>query len=107
MANDDYDNAKTDKEALRKCQELHTHTPEPWRQTTFAVMAGRDDTDDFCYVGRCDMEDDFHLNTTNARRIVACVNACAGASTKTLEALKPGELGKLLEELGDIAGVDK
>ena len=48
----------------------------------------------------------------NARRIVACVNACAGISTETLEAMPAGpsaierQRDKLLAALTEIAELD-
>jgi hypothetical protein len=56
------------------------HTPEPW---TFG-----EDNDGWyvcgCYVGN-DEQHGCALSEANARRIVACVNACAGIPTEQLE----------------------
>ena len=70
------------------------HTPEPWvrgerlldivssKGNLVARLAGT--------AGKCEVED------ANLRRIVACVNACAGWETNQLEVM---ELGSLKESL--------
>ena len=57
------------------------HTPEPWKYVEFLPRAGVE-------IGHADTyEQTLWLNNrSDARRIVACVNACAGIGTEELEA---------------------
>ena len=63
----------------------HTHTPEPWEVVTdcegqccwFVQQIGNDDP--FHRITKIETDED------TARRIVACVNACAGITTEALE----------------------
>lgn len=80
-----------------------THSPEPWR--SWAPADGdcaKDDTGETYAAG--DLSRSMYDTTgriilsscgnkADARRIVACVNACAGIPTEALEA---GALGKLM-----------
>ena len=67
------------------------HTPTPWRVLgTYSIA--QDMNDPFVEswkieLARCGRRDNFrpHENAANARRIVACVNACEGIPTKELE----------------------
>lgn len=68
------------------------HTPEPWEHTGNGDIQGREDNGygagnvDICSVYLRTVEG---RTEANARRIVACVNACVGISTDTLEKEKP------------------
>lgn len=62
-------------------QSSGTHTPGPWRiHDTGSIYSGP------LYVASTVGESE----QANARRIVACVNACEGVSTKALELLAAG-----------------
>jgi len=72
------------------------HTPEPWkinRQGICLDGVGIDTEDDSVVEVACSdcTGDDERLSEVNARRIVACVNACRGIPTEALEGelLKP------------------
>jgi hypothetical protein len=69
------------------------HSPEPWR--VIADYAAMD-----AYGGQTCIASGGDGGAVNARRIVACVNACAGLSTEALEA---GALGRALRLLEGIA----
>lgn len=58
------------------------HTPEPWSQSESTVIVGPDKKQ-ICTT----VFSDHHITVDieNGRRIVACVNACAGVQTKRLE----------------------
>ena len=61
------------------------YTPEPWsyhQRGTYFVLTG----------GARVTIDGSAKNEANARRIVACVNACVGITTEELEELPPYEL---------------
>lgn len=75
------------------------YTPEPWECTTLighvfanerlvANCRGHDDSSDR---HACQRE-----NEANARRIVACVNACQGIVTDLVEGVDPCELNKAI-----------
>lgn len=74
------------------------HTPEPWHieengydEWTLEIRdANRTMIAAIGFLGTYS-----EPNTENARRIVACVNACAGISTETLEKMDFGELAKV------------
>ena len=79
---------------------MNEHTPEPWASfhaTTpglgETVAIGRADTELQTFQeGICIITDVKSMNATdiaNARRIVACVNACRGMSTDYLENVAP------------------
>ena len=73
------------------------HTPEPW--------AFGEDNDGW-YVEKDRDQFVYGLTEANARRIVACVNACAGISTESMEVGGVGSILSLgLEEQrrGDVA----
>ena len=57
-----------------------SHTKEPW----ILLPVGRDESFIF-QQGTTNTIIDHGINTETARRIVACVNACAGISTEELE----------------------
>lgn len=87
------------------------HTPEPWSvERCFNESGTRDMT-----AGHTSVEiqhNGFHIGTwvdnehngydPNSRRIVACINACAGIPT---EALENGVIGEMKEALVDLLGV--
>ena len=60
------------------------HTPEPWSY-------GEDN--DGWYVEKDGLQIAHGLSEEDARRIVACVNACAGLPTEVLERYKLGVIG--------------
>ena len=73
-----------------------TWSPEPWLATSWdcnpAVIGPggtRDDLIAWCTVGGQQAKAD-------ARRIVACVNACVGVDTAELEGLEPGDVASAL-----------
>lgn len=61
------------------------HTPEPWHaynnETYWEVLGDEHSIGDVC----ASNHNGFHNGEENARRIVACVNACAIFSTEDLE----------------------
>lgn len=60
------------------------HTPEPW-DVVIHSMSGiqiRSDFERIALIASCGGE-----GNANARRIVACINACAGIPTETIEQL--------------------
>lgn len=64
------------------------HTPEPWK-TVFRGDEGGLDIDAFVSNGWGDYVTlALNVGEANARRIVACVNACAGVPTERLESDK-------------------
>ena len=70
------------------------HTPEPWR--TDAECGFPQDIHDSKgnLFLRCGSDFDNEIyGEANARRIVACVNACAGLPTEVLERYKLGVIG--------------
>ena len=78
------------------------HTPEPWyfRECT------ADDCDCSCVVTDEHIRNNAHIvipvgyvRFTDARRIVACVNACAGIATEELSTFGFGGVRKRLNEL--------
>lgn len=81
-----------------------THTPEPWREgipgTVVADIpieggpGGVNGADAVAYYGGNLIGES--MTVANARRIVACVNACAGVPT---DMLKPGLVREMAEEL--------
>lgn len=88
------------------------HTPEPWKYTD-------DPSDGCCWTHHVEtvardpqMPDYAHGSVAdisgeeNARRIVACVNACAGIPTEALEA---GVIGDAYAALSDVLnqGIDR
>jgi hypothetical protein len=76
---------------------------EPWYGEPWHTEGGDDDYSvhidiypvdrGYCIADRIDMDD--------ARRIVACVNACAGISTEELEAMTPYEIVTVLKGVKD------
>lgn len=58
-----------------------SHTPEPWILDAACVAAESDQFNNGFYTANCRGPD----REENARRIVACVNFCAGISTENLE----------------------
>lgn len=79
------------------------HAPEPWREVVncgddyethpILIYSGAE------YVGQVATDQHEHANTdANARRIVACVNACRGLDTETLEAAPPWKAHRVDEQ---------
>lgn len=78
------------------------HTPEPW----YFKECADNDCDCGCVVTDENIHDNEHIviplgyvRFTDARRIVACVNACAGISTEELIAFRLGGLKQKLDEI--------
>lgn len=75
------------------------HTPEPWEywendRTGFGVKMPRKKktrfgAEPYAVIGGFEQEDRAEMKA-NARRIVACVNACAGCATEVLETAPVG-----------------
>ncbi len=79
---------------------MSEHSKEPWRITSIdgwdgvgTVPDARGFADDVCKL--------VFNNPANARRIVACVNACRGISTEALESIKDAWIMKSLEGKGN------
>ena len=80
-------------------------TPEPWHiENLWHVLS-----EDGRLIAGCGGHDSnipgdntFQDNQTNARRIVACVNACAGIPTEALEAGVVGEMQRSLKRIADM-----
>jgi hypothetical protein len=68
------------------------HTPEPWRVSTVSdYRVSASDGIGVCITDGVSPRRATNENAPNARRIVACVNACEGISTEDLEENKnPG-----------------
>lgn len=62
------------------------HTAEPWQYRRSQLFVN--DHEGRFVIGECNTNFP-ELSVANARRIVACVNACAGISTENLEDNKP------------------
>ncbi|UNY40551.1 hypothetical protein KLER11_gp82 [Pararheinheimera phage vB_PsoM_KLER1-1] len=61
------------------------HTPEPWTADGNYIRSNEGDV-----IAACEGDiTPFVIDEANARRIVACVNACDGISTDNLEQNKP------------------
>lgn len=77
----------------------NTHTNEPWCVTGDGDYTSirSSATDELIAQIEWDGEEEGTANS-NARRIVACVNACAGFDTETLEA-DPGLFAALFQEV--------
>lgn len=83
-------------EQSASCEVRGTHTPEPWHQSGViteikrVIDIGADDNSNVaqCLTGDNVGGDD--IAKANARRIVACVNACKGIFTEGLEKLVAG-----------------
>lgn len=58
------------------------HTAEPWQYRRNQLFVN--DHEGQCVIGECNTNFP-ELSIANARRIAACVNACAGISTENLE----------------------
>ncbi len=83
------------------------HTPEPWFVNDKRKIGWMDNaiflfSEKEGNVVRC--YDDYGTAEANARRIVACVNACAGIPTDQLES---GEARYVRNELADIYALEK
>lgn len=66
---------------------MKQHTPEPWAWFETEDGAASCVAEGMA-VARCNVHDPFGQDAINARRIAACVNACAGISTEDLEHTK-------------------
>jgi len=85
---------------------MSEHTPEPW----FAEEYFDKNHDRFLFDIRAENEEivgseglwtSESSDRANARRIVACVNACKGISTDRLEKMVPSTLANLLTLKGE------
>lgn len=82
----------TEKDAAMAREGSMNHTPEPWEHIGNGDIQGREDNGygagnvDVCSVYMRTVEG---RSEANARRIVACVNACAGISTENLVQNRP------------------
>lgn len=84
------------------------HTPEPWKTyighdaqfatTPYILHQTEAGTPDVAIAQIIVSGGGFKSDTANARRIVACVNACAGLSTEALEA---GALAVVVKAAGE------
>jgi hypothetical protein len=80
------------------------HTLEPWRvgansRELFIYPEEAPERNVVCeLVGRDDPREFTDEDEANARRIGACVNACAGIPTEELEGMAPGLLAWLLQQ---------
>jgi len=72
------------------------HTKEPWIKDNHTGIPTNIFSEVGMRVARCDFDGDHESleAQANARRIVACVNACIGIDTETLEA--PGSLAEII-----------
>jgi len=83
---------------------MSKHTPEPWDifdirlQSDFQPVAhiGQNDANEDLWVGQRHTQIHGGGPDEDARRIVACVNACKGISTERLEKMVPGTLANLI-----------
>ena len=75
---------------------MNEHTKEPWR-VELSWITGSDGKRITCPTACMSRDDD--ENEANERRIVACVNACAGVATEELE--QSGFVAGLVERLED------
>jgi hypothetical protein len=68
---------------------IEKHAPEPWHtenEGKYVVDANGND------IANCDVANVTAPDPVNAQRICACVNACEGISTQTLEGLSSGTM---------------
>ncbi len=75
-------------DAMRTAPATGEHTAEPWINDGTVVSAKVDPENSDDYIAPvCYMDEDWttEIQQANARRIVACVNYCAGLSTEYLE----------------------
>lgn len=87
------------KELIERLRDTNKHTPEPWEywendRTGFGVKMPRKKktrfgAEPYAVIGGFEQEDRAEMKA-NARRIVACVNACAGCATEVLETAPVG-----------------
>lgn len=75
-----------------KEQVTQEHTLEPWVVEAYGSIMAADET-------ICHTSYETGPREPNMRRIVACVNACAGLSTEDLEELDDGTLFTALHRL--------
>lgn len=61
------------------------HTPEPWVENADGSVNGADGKPVFSPVPAPHNQRSVEVRNANRKRIVACVNACAGLPTETLE----------------------
>lgn len=73
-----------------------SHTPEPWVikrwQRTLMIIGNFDGTHGQGLAHTVGLRGIDGLDAANARRIIACVNACRGIPTEDLEDLDDGDL---------------
>ncbi len=74
------------------------HAPEPWKAETCLSTWIYDANDQVIVYELCGSKDE----AADARRIVACVNACVDIETSDLEKMTPRFLVELLVKLGEI-----
>ena len=86
------------------------HTPEPWRSFNNGqgIVGVSTDRSDVCWTriekgGWLDSDRTIDTDYENARRIVACINACAGIPTYQLTAENdnPTNLGEVIDAIRD------
>jgi hypothetical protein len=74
------------------------HTPEPWVADMDRIYSP-DPKDDTWTSVVAEALGPPEIHRPNARRIVACVNACKGISTEKLEESPPGTLMDIISQL--------
>lgn len=81
---------------------MEQHTPTPWKvsEKDWYVISNCGHI--------CEMMGPFgyEVNKANARRIVACVNACEGIETEALETMPSGKIARLKKERDEVI-IDK
>lgn len=84
------------------------HTPEPWvlfkvgdRHVHFCPASETDKTSILTVTEEDGVEFGAVYRDEDARRIVACVNACAGWTTEQLEAMELGSMKETISRLAD------
>lgn len=64
---------------------MTNHTPEPWSYSGLEIIGSYADDDVRKIANLSSTVGKFEIEKANARRIVACVNACKGLSNEDLE----------------------
>jgi hypothetical protein len=78
---------------------MSEHTPEPWSVYEGENIHGVLDSEGKHLAEMWQRKQ--YNSLANARRIVACVNACEGISTETLEKVKLADVGDIQDALRD------
>ncbi|NOZ67907.1 MAG: hypothetical protein GXP46_01350 [Deferribacteres bacterium] len=73
---------------------MFKHSPEPWRNESITILGA-----DGKKIAIMASPFDLKRQEANVRRIVACVNACAGIST---DALNSGAIENLIKSCEDV-----